>query len=105
MQTSQISVRIDKDLKRLALQKSKLLGISLSGLYKMFLQNFVKNDDFIAFNFDEKIWNDYFCKQKKYFKVSEDDLLELQDARLDLKNKKVVFLKKDQSLQDLVKDN
>jgi len=102
MSTVQVSVRIDKTLKQKAAKKAQNLGISLSGLYKLFLANFVQDENFLQFQFDQKTWDAYFAKQKTFRKLTKQEQRDVQEAKKDISAEKTKPLQQDQTILDVL---
>jgi len=102
MTVAQVSVRVDSNLKNAAMLKAKQFGISLSDLYKIFLQSFVNDNQVLEFKMNEKVWLDQFKDQKKFPELSLEDVKSLKSANEDIKNNEVVSLQEGKTFEDLL---
>lgn len=58
------SMRVENDLKKKFLEKSKAEGVDGSTLLRYFMRTYVERDDVVSIDIDEKVFDDMFQDPK-----------------------------------------
>ncbi len=71
MQQSQLTIRIDKDLKDKAKIKAEKMGLNLSLITKMFYSSFVEKEDIVKVDIDFKKINKVYANKELLIAIEE----------------------------------